>query len=185
MKGLSEMEPVHFLQALRAANYNRNEEWANKERPFSLIFWANELAGEVGEACNILKKLDREFNYNVRGSRATLPALSEELADIIICADLLGMAAQINYRDDLCWPKPGSMAGRDYSTLGAMLARDVGRACGVVLLRDHTSILQSVLHELIFDTKTVAGKLGIDLEHWTRTKFNMTSEKMGLKTKLP
>lgn len=179
---------MHFLQALRSANVARNLEWENKAKPFTLIFWANELAGEVGEACNILKKFDREFNYGVRGSRATLPALSEELADIMICADLLGMAMQLNYREDLCWPAPPRInIINDYSKLGATLARDVGRACGIAINYDthiKSTILQGVMHELIFDTKTAADKFSIDLEHWTRTKFNMTSEKLGLKTRL-
>lgn len=182
------MEPAHFLQALRCANFARNDEWQNKDNPFSLIFWANELAGEVGEACNILKKLDREHNYKVRGSRATLPALSEELADIMICADLLGICAQINFREDLCWPHVRD--GKpiiDYSRLGALIARDVGRVCSIAINHDRTkgtTILGGTLHELIFDTKATADKLGIDLEHWTRTKFNMTSEKLGLATRL-
>jgi NTP pyrophosphatase (non-canonical NTP hydrolase) len=74
---------------LRAANICRNEEWAAGV-PLSLSFRGNELAGETGEACNILKKLDRE-RLGLVGSRASVGELAEELADVVICVDLIAM----------------------------------------------------------------------------------------------
>lgn len=72
---------------LRQANTTRQIEWeAGIE--FSLLYYGNALAGEVGEACNIIKKLEREASGHV-GSRASKEALMEELADIIIYADLI------------------------------------------------------------------------------------------------
>lgn len=56
----------------------------------SLSFRGNELAGEVGEACNILKKLDRE-KMGIAGRRDTAEHLAEELADVLICTDLVAM----------------------------------------------------------------------------------------------
>lgn len=58
----------------------------------SLSFRGNELAGETGEACNIIKKLERERMGQV-GSRSTADALAEEIADVVICADLIAMEA--------------------------------------------------------------------------------------------
>lgn len=101
---------------LRRTNIQRQHEW-DSENQISLSYRGNELAGETGEACNIIKKLERE-RLGIKGSRATIKQLSEELADIIICADLIAM------------------------------------------------------HE------------GIDLEQAVRDKFNATSEKVGLKTRL-
>lgn len=75
---------------LREANIARNKEWA-KGQTMSLSFRGNELAGEVGEACNILKKLERE-RMGIAGSRASMSDLVEELADVIICVDLIGMS---------------------------------------------------------------------------------------------
>jgi NTP pyrophosphatase (non-canonical NTP hydrolase) len=49
-----------------------------------------ELAGEVGEACNVAKKLERE-RLGWAGSRDTVEHLAEELADVIICVDLVAM----------------------------------------------------------------------------------------------
>jgi len=101
---------------LRRKNIQRQHEW-DSDNQISLSYRGNELAGETGEACNIIKKLERE-RLGIKGSRATKKQLAEELADIIICADLIAM------------------------------------------------------HE------------GIDLEQAVRDKFNATSKKIGLKTRL-
>lgn len=73
--------------ALRAANSARQEEWCPDQKP-DLSFRGNEMAGEVGEACNIIKKLERE-RQGWDGSRATVDDLADELADVVICADLV------------------------------------------------------------------------------------------------
>lgn len=86
------------LSDLREANVARDKEWNTSGYPLSLSFRGNELAGEVGEACNILKKLDREI-MGIKGSRASLNDLAEELADVIICVDLAAMAAGIDLND--------------------------------------------------------------------------------------
>jgi NTP pyrophosphatase (non-canonical NTP hydrolase) len=82
------------LQALREANQARQQEW-NPGSQTSLSFTSNELAGEVGEACNVVKKLERE-RLGLRGSRATVGDLAAELADVIICADLLAMQVGVD-----------------------------------------------------------------------------------------
>ncbi|KSV64088.1 hypothetical protein N185_35575 [Sinorhizobium sp. GW3] len=74
---------------LREANVARQKEWDQDNR-ITLSFRGNELAGEVGEACNVIKKLDRE-RLGIAGSRATKEQLAEELADVVICADLIAM----------------------------------------------------------------------------------------------
>lgn len=78
-----------FNDNLREANIARSEEWTKGEK-VSLSFRGNELAGEVGEACNVIKKLERE-RLGYRGSRDTVDHLMEELADAVICADLTAM----------------------------------------------------------------------------------------------
>lgn len=79
---------------LRGANIARQREWDTGNQ-LTLAYRGNELAGEVGEACNIIKKLERE-RLGIRGSRATVEQLAEELADVIICADLIAMAEGID-----------------------------------------------------------------------------------------
>jgi NTP pyrophosphatase (non-canonical NTP hydrolase) len=75
--------------SLRYANLVRQKEWDSGNQ-ISLTYRATELAGEVGEACNIIKKLERE-RLGIRGSRDTKEHLAEELADVVICADLIAM----------------------------------------------------------------------------------------------
>lgn len=74
---------------LREANEARDKEWAG-DVDLSGSFWGVEMAGEVGEACNVIKKLERE-RLGIRGSRDTVEHLAEELADVVICADLVAM----------------------------------------------------------------------------------------------
>lgn len=84
------MVPTHeglSLAALREANQARQGEW-DEAQVLSLAFAATELAGETGEVCNVVKKLERE-RLGLRGSRATKAQLAEELADVVICADLV------------------------------------------------------------------------------------------------
>lgn len=80
--------------SLREANKLRQAEW-DPENKVSLTYRGNELAGEVGEACNIIKKLERE-RLGIRGSRVTKEQLAGELADVVICADLIAMAEEID-----------------------------------------------------------------------------------------
>lgn len=81
-------EEITF-ERLRKSNRIRQQEW-DSDNQISLSYRGNELAGEVGEACNIIKKLERE-RLGIRGSRAEKAELAQELADIIICADLIAM----------------------------------------------------------------------------------------------
>lgn len=101
--------------SLRAANRARQAEWDSASQ-LSLSFKGNEVAGELGEAIekvldmlglsaalfiaggrasNFVKKLDRE-RLGLAGSRASRADLAKELADIIICTDLLAMEEGID-----------------------------------------------------------------------------------------
>jgi NTP pyrophosphatase (non-canonical NTP hydrolase) len=87
------MSKIDFKD-LRAANIARDIEWGQGQT-FGLSYRGNELAGETGEACNVLKKLDRE-RMGLAGSRDTVEHAAEELADVIICADLAAMELGID-----------------------------------------------------------------------------------------
>lgn len=77
------------FSTLRDANRARQVEW-DKDAQITAAYRGNELAGEVGEACNVIKKLERE-RLGIAGSRSDVAALASELADVIICADLIAM----------------------------------------------------------------------------------------------
>lgn len=79
---------------LREANAVRQKEW-DAGGQVDNSYRGNELAGEVGEACNVIKKLERE-RMGIRGSRDTVEHLAEELADVIICTDLIAAAYGID-----------------------------------------------------------------------------------------
>lgn len=75
--------------SLRAANAARQLEW-DADNQITAAYRGNELAGEVGEACNVIKKLERE-RMGIRGSKASVAELADELADVLICADLIAL----------------------------------------------------------------------------------------------
>lgn len=72
------------FRELRRANIERCEGPAFKHRVFdwSPTDWACALAGEVGEACNLIKKLRR-------GEPVPIPSIAAELADVQAYLDLL------------------------------------------------------------------------------------------------
>ncbi len=78
-----------YLERLRVANARRHKEWAHGEH-VELSFRGVELAGEVGEVCNEIKKLER-IRLNLAGGKTDLEGIKEELADVLICADLIAM----------------------------------------------------------------------------------------------
>lgn len=79
---------------LRNANNARQDLWDPK-RIATPLFRATELGGECGEALNEVKKLERE-KMGFRGSRTTIDKLADELADVIICADLVAAEYDID-----------------------------------------------------------------------------------------
>lgn len=97
---------------LREANAARQKEWDTGNQ-IDLAFRGLEAAGETGEAIeriydlllqlsiksgrlsNTLKKLRRE-QMGIKGSRSTVDQAAEELADIVITADLVAMDLGIN-----------------------------------------------------------------------------------------
>lgn len=79
------------LSELRRANMRRAREWrkdCTEEIPPS--FAAMELAGECGEACNEVKKLERS-RLGLVGGKLGTGDLAKELADVVICVDLLAI----------------------------------------------------------------------------------------------
>ncbi|MFN4283473.1 MAG: MazG-like family protein [Alphaproteobacteria bacterium] len=87
---------------LRAANLTRCKRWhPGGLADWSLSDWAVALQGEAGEACNVIKKMNRERDH-ITGNAAGTDVeqlrrdLAHELADTMIYLDLLAAAAGIN-----------------------------------------------------------------------------------------
>src|SRR5438046_2625157 len=93
------LEGAMFLtfEQLREAN-NKREANATKYKAcehWNLSDWTNALAGEVGEACNITKKMSlmwpsAEYKLTTEQEAVDLvDELANEIADIVIYADIL------------------------------------------------------------------------------------------------
>lgn len=93
------MRHLEFLHKLRLANLERQKIWDPEDllvnQSIGALFRSNEMVGEAGEAANEVKKLVRE-QLGVRGSRTTVEKLADELADVIICVDLVAMLYDID-----------------------------------------------------------------------------------------
>jgi NTP pyrophosphatase (non-canonical NTP hydrolase) len=76
------------VSAVRAAVWQRNI-------PRTLTFAATELAEEVGEVCGAVKRMERKA-LGWPGGRDDRDNLAEELADVVITADLMAHAAGID-----------------------------------------------------------------------------------------
>lgn len=93
------MKTLDFA-SLQAANASRCNRWhANGISDWSLSDWAVATAGELGEAMNVIKKLNRERD-SIRGNDLTVgqlkQMLADELADTAIYLDILAAAAGID-----------------------------------------------------------------------------------------
>ena len=93
-----------ILDELKGKNYQRCKFFGHEVEQWELTDWGNAIAGETGELCNIIKKIKRgDFGkYPLEendGVNDTKQSLADELADIIIYADLLSQKAGINLRE--------------------------------------------------------------------------------------
>ena len=83
---------------LSEINYQRCMEW-HKDKPWSLSDWATAVTGELGEACNVIKKLNRirdGINQNQKSEQELRKELAFELADTFLYLDLLAANADID-----------------------------------------------------------------------------------------
>lgn len=92
------LEPAGLcFNELRKQNVARCEDVFHPLHSWSLGDWGVALAGEVGEACNIIKKLRRGEGEQTRLEVADFQAaLAKEFADIAIYLDLLAARAGVD-----------------------------------------------------------------------------------------
>lgn len=88
------------LNRLRQNNVDRCARWhPGGPNDWSMSDWAVAAAGECGEACNIVKKLNRERD-KLTGNKETKQELeanlAAEIADTVIYLDLLAARAGID-----------------------------------------------------------------------------------------
>lgn len=90
------MSDLTFEQLARAV-HDREPEW-KKTDDVSLSFAGLELAGEVGELCNVLKKMERQ-RLGFVGGHVDYEAAADELGDVVICAMLVARKLGIDLSD--------------------------------------------------------------------------------------
>ena len=88
------------LHDLREANNQRQAEWPGSDKA-DIAFRTIEIAGEVGELCEAVKKYLRA-ERGIAGTGGTLEQIAEEMADAIISIDVMAMQLGI----DLCVSVP-------------------------------------------------------------------------------
>lgn len=170
---------------LREANAARHLEWTNNQT-VDLVWRGTELAGEVGELIDLLLAPTPELiTWN--------EDLWDELADCVICLDLTAMTAEQTLP-----PQPNGEKGEhDEFTvvLAACLGSAVGSLCNILKKlerenrgwpgsRTSTESLSAAIHHLYRYLAIVSGRFDVDLAAAVRSKFNATSEKVGLQTRL-
>jgi len=86
-------EKLRLANILRKRSWDRNDTW-------SLSDWGLAMIGEAGEACNVIKKINRNQNDmvgNLELQDSELKnMLGEELADTVIYIDLLAQKVGID-----------------------------------------------------------------------------------------
>lgn len=93
------------LQTFRATNVDRAINGFNCYQNQPLTYWTTALAGEVGELCNMIKKLQRVENGGIDGgssykaSDITKKMLQEEIGGIAIYLDLLASLLDIELEE--------------------------------------------------------------------------------------
>ena len=80
------------FETLRLANAARCDQFFHLLEDWNVLEWAIAVAGETGEMCNLVKK-------QRRGDKITNKEIAEEVADIVIYADLLCTRLGIKLED--------------------------------------------------------------------------------------
>lgn len=90
---------------LNIANYKRSQKWHGAGTGnWSTSDWGIALGGEVGEALNVIKKLNRARDSivgNDKDVNELYADLGEELADVMIYLDLLASYSGINLEEEV------------------------------------------------------------------------------------
>lgn len=179
---------------LREANIARHAEWTNNQT-VDLVWRGTELAGEVGEIIDLMLEADRIGRTGEAEVSGWLEALADELADSVICIDLVAMTAGMPSFD-----APSGEGGRPEPSatdilLAACLGSAVGATCNILKKlerevrqwpgsRSSYDSLHAALNHLYRFIAIIAARYQVDLGAAVRRKFNATSEKVGLETRL-
>lgn len=178
------------FKELRIANIARQAEWPGNEEA-DAEFRALELADEIGEVLGATKKWLRA-ERGIAGNTKTIEDLADEIGDALISLDLL--------LNEVGLPelKPLHGASVSGSTCPARMALTVfasaGRTADVfidIVSQRADSEVSHLLHRfkgsiyvLTLQIIRLAQNFEINVERAIASKFNKTSEKYGLQTRM-
>lgn len=169
---------------LREANVARQKEWGFDDLPLS--FRAMEMAGEIGE---VLEELLTD------SSELSLVNIGHELADVVICADLVA-----HYSNAAPWYGL-PIVSTEYPFMGTTkdaayeMAMAGGLACNIAkkLERERLGIegsragigaISEPLRKVMGLCLVIANRRAVSLSLSIPDKFNIVSKKVGLTTRL-
>lgn len=173
---------------LTTANVARcTRSWRMSLSNWSRADWHIATGGELGEALNVVKKLNRDaggYAGNTVSRDELLRMLADELADVVIYLDLF--AASLNH--------PLATVGRaaDFGTLRETVHKNTEHRVGLSergrlaltamgeLCKDHRhDAWPQSIWILLLRIDAIAAEAEIDLGAAVIAKFNRTSEKLG------
>ena len=175
------------FKKLRAANVARQVEWTGNERA-DLAFRALEVADEAGEVAGAVKKLARA-QRGICGSTMTLEDVADEIGDTVISLDLLAFELGLELEDPATTqpPRPDGeplvlALAVDWAVgqVSMAILQDVDKPVTAALVSDFAPRMSNVLKFL----NELATALGIDAGQAVAAKFNKTSVKYGLSTRM-
>lgn len=162
---------------------------------WTLADWVIATGGEVGEALNVIKKLNRERDGiigNSKNKAELLVDLGDELADAVIYTDLLlarerlHFTGQLNFGDlqgEARRALAAAPKGFTLSDAGEGTLRGIGDLAAATHSGDGGRITRAAL-TLLLELAGIAELAGIDLGAAVVRKFNLTSEKRGAAERL-
>lgn len=136
--------------------------------------WLIAMAGEAGEAANIYKKILRGTYVNTDQGRQ---ALADELADVAIYWDLLGISLGIEVDPGGFNPRKSGQYVKPTQVWFLGLFTQIGR------LADATKTEEEHLHayfSVMDDLVGIAWSCDIDIGRAVRNKFNEVSNRVGV-----
>lgn len=91
------------FEELKLTNYARCNTWHNLT-DWSLSDWGVAMAGEAGEVCNAIKKLNRLYcniqqNHGPKDEATALAELANEIGDTLLYLDLLAQRAGLSLEE--------------------------------------------------------------------------------------
>lgn len=186
------------FERLRIANATRCLRWHQTGLDeWSLADWCVAVGGEVGEALNVVKKLNRDRDGqpgNTKSRAELLADLADELADVVIYLDILVAAgdadrlgilfdradfAELRQATAAEFPDLTILTTSEWAT--GMLELAGGLACVVLTNPQH---IGEAADTLLNAVDASASAWGIDLGAAVTRKFDATSERYGFPERL-